>query len=84
MKIVPIADLKARLSEYIAACKTEPVIVTKNGRVAAMLIPASDKDDLEDLIIAHSPVFRELIRKSRQAETTPHDEFWKRVEEKNK
>ena len=42
MKIVPLADAKAKLSAYVDECASEgPVIITRNGKpVAVLLAPA--------------------------------------------
>jgi prevent-host-death family protein len=39
MKIVPLADAKARLSAYVDECTTEgPMINTRNGKPVAVLL----------------------------------------------
>ena len=85
MTIASLAEVKARFSAYIEACKTSPVVVTKNGRPAAVLVSVTDQDDLDSILLACSPRFQKLLERSnRQIEKTggiPHDEFWKRVEE---
>ena len=86
MNIVSIADAKARLSAYIKESEEKgPVIITRNGRPAAVLVPILDEDDLERLILTYSPKFRQLIEAAEQRlEETggiPHEEFWQSVEE---
>lgn len=86
MKIVSIADIKARLSAYIKETEENgPVIITKNGRPAAVLLPVLDDDDLERLLLAYNPKFRQLIEAAEQRiEETGgmgHDELWQSVEE---
>jgi len=85
MTIASLAEVKARFSAYIEACKTSPVVVTKNGRPAAVLVSVTDRDDLDSILLACSPRFQKLLERSnRQIDRTggiPHDEFWKRVEE---
>ncbi|RME75358.1 MAG: type II toxin-antitoxin system Phd/YefM family antitoxin [Chloroflexi bacterium] len=86
MNIVSIADAKARLSAYIRESKeTGPVIITRNGRPAAILLPVLDEDDIERLLLAYNPKFRQLIEAAEQRiEETggiPHEEFWQSVEE---
>ena len=49
MKIAPVADVKARFSAYLKRCKDGPVIITRNGRPAAVLIAAPDEEELERL-----------------------------------
>ena len=82
MKIAPLADVKARLSAYLDQIKTEgPVIITRNGKPAGVLVAAKDDEDLERLILAHSPRFQALLEQSRQSvragKGIPHAEFWK-------
>lgn len=84
MKIASVADVKARLSSYLKESEDGPVIVTRNGKAVAVLLAVSDDDELERLVLAHSPRFQALLEKSRrQIEKTggiPHDDFWREVE----
>ena len=82
MKIAPLADVKARLSAYLEKCETEgPVIITRNGKPVAVLLAPGDEENLERLILAHSPRFQALLNKSRQSikagRSLSHDEFWR-------
>jgi prevent-host-death family protein len=68
MKIAPLADVKARLSAYLDECETEgPIVITRNGKAAAILLAPKDEEDLERLILAHSRRFQALLTKSRQS-----------------
>ena len=85
MKIVPVVDAKARLSSYLDQCERESIVITKNGRPKALLIPApEDEDELERLLLAYSPRFWKLLEEAaqriRKSGGIPHDEFWARVE----
>jgi prevent-host-death family protein len=85
VKIAPVADIKARLSSYLDECQDAPVIVTRNGRPAALLIPApEDDEELERLILAHTPRFRRLIDEAaarvERGEGMSHEDFWKAAE----
>jgi prevent-host-death family protein len=84
MKIASVADIKARLSAYLKVSEEGPVIVTRNGKAVAVLLAVTDDDELERLILAHSPKFKALLDKSRrQIEKTggiPHEQFWREVE----
>jgi prevent-host-death family protein len=89
MKIAPLADVKARLSAYLDQAQTEgPVIITRNGKAAAILLAPKDDDDLERLILAHSPRLQAILEKSRQrirsGKGVPHGEFWKMVARRSK
>src|SRR5438552_14202544 len=84
MKIASVADVKARLSAYLKESEQGPVVVTRNGKAVAVLLAVTDEDELERLVLAHSPKFQALLDKSRrQIEETggvPHDVFWREVE----
>jgi prevent-host-death family protein len=89
MKIAPLADVKARLSAYLVECKTDgPVLITRNGKVAAILLAPKDDEDLERLVLAHSRRFLALLENSRRSikagKGVPHNEFWKTVAHRHK
>lgn len=89
MKIAALADVKAHLSAYVDACENEgPIIITRNGRAAAVLLAPKNDDDLERLMLAHSRRFRSLLAKSRRSikagKGVPHDEFWKTVAQRHR
>jgi prevent-host-death family protein len=84
MKIASVADVKARLSAYLRESEEGPVVVTRNGKAVAVLLAVTDDDELERLVLAHSPKFQALLDRSRrQIEETggiPHAQFWREVE----
>jgi prevent-host-death family protein len=89
MKIVPLADVKARLSAYLDECETDgPVIITRNGKAVAVLLAPKNEEDLERLIWARSPRFQALLEKSRQSikagRGVSHNEFWKTMAQRQK
>ena len=52
MKIAPVADVKAHFSEYVKESEKGPVVVTRNGRPAVVMIAAGDdSDELERLAL---------------------------------
>jgi prevent-host-death family protein len=84
MKIAALADVKAHLSAYVDECENEgPVIITRNGKAAAVLLAPKDDEDLERLMLAHSRRFQSLLNKSRRSikagKGVSHSEFWKTV-----
>src|SRR5271167_1347001 len=83
MKIASVADIKARLSAYLKETEKGPVVVTRNGKAIAALVAVTDDEELERLVLAHSPKFQALLDKSRrQIEETggiPHEQFWRDV-----
>ena len=84
MKIASLAHVKARLSAYVDSAETEgPVIITRNGKPAAVLLAPKDEEELERLVLAYSPRFQALLEKSRRSiklgKGVSHQEFWKNV-----
>jgi len=49
MKIVPLNEVKNRFSTYLELAKREDIVVTKNGRPAAILHAVTDAD-IEDYL----------------------------------
>lgn len=84
MKIASLADVKARLSAYVdTAVSDGPVIITRNGKPAAVLLAPKDDEELERIVLAYSPRFQALLDKSRRSlkrgEGVSHQDFWKTV-----
>jgi prevent-host-death family protein len=88
MKIESLREVKNNFSEVIEALpKTGPVVVTKNGKSAALLIPIDEDTDIETLILSNSPRFWNLFdraasgkRTSMEALPDPNDDAaWKRL-----
>jgi prevent-host-death family protein len=86
MKIAPVAEVKARFSSYLEQCTKGPVIVTKNGRPTAVLLAVSDEEELERLILAHTPRFMTLLdraeKRIKRSGGVKHKEFWKAIKKK--
>ena len=85
MKIAPVADIKAHLSSYLEQVENGPVIITKNGRPVAALVAITDDDELERLVMAHTPRLRQLLDEAaeriKRDGGIAHDEFWRQVAE---
>jgi len=84
MKIAPLADVKAKFSNYVDKVEDGPVIVTKNGRAAAVLVSVPiGENALENFILAHTPRFLRLIDSAYERIRTTggikHKDFWRRV-----
>lgn len=81
MKIASIADVKANLSAYVKASEEELVVITKNGKPVAVLLPMEDDAELERLTLAYSKQFQTIIADARReiqhGTGIPHDDFWK-------
>jgi prevent-host-death family protein len=84
MKIASVADVKAHLSAYLKASAQGPVVVTRNGKAVAVLVAVGDDEDLERLLMAHSPKLQAILAAARQriqeGKGIPHERFWEQVE----
>jgi prevent-host-death family protein len=89
MRIAPLADVKARLSAYLDECSAEgPVVITRNGKAAGVLLVPRDDDDLERLLLGRSPRFQALLDRSRQSikegKGLSEEAFWDAVRRRAK
>ena len=80
MKIAPLAEVKAQFSRYVEECERGPIVVTRNGRPVAVIVAAGDEDELERLVLAHTPSLRRLLQAAesriRRTGGLTHEEFW--------
>ena len=84
MRIAPVVEVKAKFSAYLEECKAGPVVVTKNGKPVAVLLSVVDEDELEGIILAHSPKIQAILERGREqiraGQGLEHEEFWRQVE----
>ena len=52
MKVAPVAEVKHRFADFLEKSKREPIFITRNGRIAAVLEGISD-DEVEDDDVTH-------------------------------
>ncbi|NCC36996.1 MAG: type II toxin-antitoxin system Phd/YefM family antitoxin [Chloroflexia bacterium] len=85
MKIASVADIKARLSAYLKASEDGLVVITRNGKAIAALVPIDDDEELERLVLAYSKQFQQLLQQARSdidaGHGIDHDTFWATIEE---
>lgn len=70
MKTIPLSEAKARLSRLVddVARRDERVLITRNGRAAAVLMSADELEGLEEtLAIMSDPDLMAQIRRNVQA-----------------
>ena len=84
MRIASVSDVKARFSAFLKASKSGPVVVTRNGKPAAVLLSVEDEDEIERLTLAYSPKFQKMLTLARQqireGRGIRHEDFWRKVE----
>ena len=80
MKTVSVADAKADLSAYVRESEHGPVVITRNDRPVAVLLGIANEEELERLVLAHTPKFKEILDVSRaqirNGEHLSHAELW--------
>lgn len=76
MKVDTLAHVKNQISTVIEHLGSEPLFITRNGKVAAVLQAVND-DEIEDYLLRNSPRFWRLIEsrkaQARQGATLPFD-----------
>ncbi len=84
MKLVPVAEMKAKLSAYLKESEEQLVVVTKSGKPVAVLMHIDNPDDLERLMMAYSPELQRILAESKRQIATgdvlSEEEFWQQVE----
>jgi prevent-host-death family protein len=72
MRLESLREVKNNFSEVIEGLpETGPVVVTKNGKSATLLIPIDEKTDLETLILSNRPRFWDLFDRAASGKRTP-------------
>lgn len=83
MRIASVADVKAKFSGYLKASEQGPIVVTKNGRPVAILLSVTDEDEIERMLLAHSPKFQSILdvaeQQIREGKGIKHENFWREV-----
>ncbi len=65
MKEVPLSEVKDDLSRYLREAEQGPVVITRHGKAAGVLIGFESEDDWFDFRLENDPRFLERIRKAR-------------------
>ena len=85
MKIASVAEVKAQFSAYLKESEQGLVVVTRNGKAVAALLAVRDDEELERLVLAHSPRLQAILETARQqireGEGISHENFWQEMEE---
>jgi prevent-host-death family protein len=87
VKVVTQKEVVADFAGYVKAAKKGPVVVTDKGKPVAVLLSPGSEDDLERLLMGHSPKLQSILEAARQrfreGRGIPHDVFWQEVEAEN-
>jgi PHD/YefM family antitoxin component YafN of YafNO toxin-antitoxin module len=84
LKVATQNEVAADFAEYVKATKQGPVVVTDKGKPVAVLLRSDGDDDLERLLVGHSPKLQSILEGARKRFQKgcgiPHETFWKEVE----
>ena len=84
MKVATQKQVAAEFAQYVKATKAGPVVVTSNGKPVAVLFRTEDEEDLERLLMGHSPKLQSILeaarKRFREGRGIPHELFWQEVE----
>ena len=62
MKIESLREVKAKLSKFVNDLPSHrSVVITKNGRPCAVLLPVTEETDLEALLLSQRKEFWQLL-----------------------
>jgi len=65
MKIVPMGKMRNSFAKYLNNAEQEPVFVTKNGKITAVIEHIEDRD-IEGYLLQKSPRFRKMLDRAKR------------------
>jgi PHD/YefM family antitoxin component YafN of YafNO toxin-antitoxin module len=87
MKVASVTEMAADFAEYLKASQHGPIVVTRKGKPVAVLLRTEGEEDLECLLMGHSPKLQAILeaarKRFREGAGIPHETFWKEVEAEN-
>jgi prevent-host-death family protein len=67
MKKVAVTDLKDDLSKFLRLAETEPILITRHGRPAGILMGFASENEWFDYQIENDPRFLARIQRARDS-----------------
>ncbi len=65
MKVAPMGEVRNHFGKYLMACKDEPVFVTKNGKITAVIEHIEDSG-VEDFLLERDARFRRMLDRTKR------------------
>ncbi len=65
MKIAPMGEVRNNFAKYLEDAEQEPVFVTRNGKITAVIEYIEDRD-IEDYLLQRSPRFRKMLARAKR------------------
>jgi prevent-host-death family protein len=72
VKEVPLSDVKDDLSRYLREAEREPVVITRHGKAAGVLIGFESEEDWFDFRLENDPRFLARIGGARASLSAGH------------
>ncbi len=66
MKIATLAEVRNHFSQYIAESGKEPIFITRNGHITAVMEHLAE-ENIEDFLLEHNAKFRKALDRSRKS-----------------
>ena len=66
MKKIPLAEAKDDFSRVLRAAEREPIVITRHGRPAGVLVGFADEDDWFEYQLLNDPRFQARVRAARK------------------
>jgi len=87
LKAASEEEIAADFALFLKASKQEPIVVTRRGRPVPVLPHAGKQEDLERLLMGHSPKLQAILEAARKGfragAGTRQEAFRKEIEEEN-
>jgi len=84
VKVASATEIASDFTEYLKVSQHEPVVVTRKGKPVAVLLRTEGEEDLERLLMGHSPKLQTILeaarKRFREGAGIPHETSWKEVE----
>ena len=65
MKVAPMGEVRNHFGKYLMACNDEPVFVTKNGKITAVIEHIEDSG-IEDFLLERDARFRRMLDRTKR------------------
>jgi hypothetical protein len=65
MKVAPMGDVKNNFGKYLNLCQDEPIFVTRNGKITAVIEYIEDSD-IEDYLLERDARFRRMLERAKK------------------
>ncbi len=87
MRVASETEVASDFAVYLKASEQGPIVVTRDGEPVAVLLRTGSQEDLERLLMGHSPKLQTILEAARKrfraGAGIPHETFWKEVETEN-